>query len=103
MYALHSQTYHNYLPGSIGSSEVYGKYIVKLLSETSADEYTISQLELCQEKSTDEEKVKVTVFNYLCWPKQSIPQGTTGLLELIECINKKQMSSGNKPVTVMCK
>ena len=101
---------HYFLPGCKGSSEVYGKVIVKLVSQETTTDYTIQQLELSEDKSSshgptssDHRIMTVTMFHYLCWPKHGTPQGTTALLELIKHINKKQISSGNKPITVMCK
>ena len=45
---------------------------------------------------------EVTLF-HLHQPKNTSPQRTASLLEVIELVNKKQMSSGNKAITVMCK
>ena len=101
---------HAYLPGSKGSSKTYGKVTVKLVSQETSTDFIIRHLELSQDiprsriSNTCLIRV-VTVFHYLCWPKhvRNTSQGTAALLEFMEYINRSQMSSGNKPITVMCK
>ena len=95
---------------SKGDSEVFGKITVKMVSQDISTDYVIKKVEISEDKphpqsptlSSDQSK-SVTVFHYLRWPKHGSPRGTTALLELIDYINKTQMSSGNKPITVMCK
>ena len=92
---------------------MYGKIKVEVTSKETTTDYIIKQLEVSEDKphpqgtasSTDQVSpvVKVGVFHYLRWPKHGTPRGTSALLQLIEYINKTQMSSGNKPITVMCK
>ena len=89
------------MPGSKGSSEVYDKVTVKLVSQNVSMDYAIKELELSQDKSS--ETATVAVFHYLQWPKQGIPQGTSGLLQLIAHLNKRQMTTGNKLITIICK
>ena len=95
------QTYPNYLPESKGSSEVYGTVTVKLVSQKTTTDYIVKELELSQERSSVTEMV--TIFHYLCWPKHGTPQTTSTLLEIITYLNIRQMNSGNKPITIMCK
>ena len=104
------ETCHAYLPDSKGDSEVYGKIAVKLVSQDISIDYIIRQVEISEDMPhppghtpSDQGTRRVSVFHYLRWPKHSSPRGTTALLELMEYINKTQMSSGNKPITVMCK
>jgi protein tyrosine phosphatase len=101
-----------YLPEHKGDSEVYGKIRVKLVSKETTTDYVIQQLEVSEDKphpqvhaysGIAEAVVKVGVFHYVRWPKHGTPRGTAALLELIQHINKTQMTSGNKPITVMCK
>ena len=114
MHCLHVQeSCHTFLPDHKGDSEVYGKIAVKLVSKETTIDYTIQQLEVSEDKphpqghassGVEQPVVKVVgVFHYLRWPKHGIPRGTSALLELIQYINKTQMTSGNKPITVMCK
>ena len=86
---------------------MYGKIQVKLVSKETTADYVIQQLEVSEDKphpqysaSSGVEQVMVKVS---VWPKQGSPRGTAALLDLIQHINKTQMTSGNKPITVMCK
>ena len=80
---------------------------MKLISQENSDDYIIRQVEVSEDKPVQEGStpsvLSVTVFHYLSWPKHVIPLATSSLLELMEYVNKAQMSSGNKPITVMCK
>ena len=88
---------------------MYGKVVVKLVSKETTTDYIIQQLEVSEDKPHQQDHasssavVKMGVFHYLRWPKHGTPRGTSALLELIQYINKTQMASGNKPITVMCK
>ena len=44
----------------------------------------------------------VTQFHHLDWPEDSNPSLGT-LIEMLDMIIKMQMSTGNRPITVMCK
>ena len=98
-----------YLPEHKGDSEMYGKIQVKLVSKETTTDYVIQQLEVSEDKphpqghASSEAVVRVGVFHYIRWPKHGTPRGTAALLDLIQHINKTQMTSGNKPITVMCK
>ena len=45
----------------------------------------------------------VTQFHYLKWPEDSVPQTTTGVLEVANLVQKVQMATRNKAIVVMCK
>ena len=98
---------HTYLPEHIGECEVYGKVLVKVVSQQNSTDYIIRQLEIFEDKPHPQGFVPsphpVTMFHFMCWPQYSIPQVTSTFLQLIEDVNRAQMSSGNKPITVMCK
>ena len=102
-----AESCHALLPGSTGECAVYGKVSVKLVSQQSSTDYIIQQLEVFEDKPHPQGSTPsshpVTLFHYLRWPKHGIPRVTFALLQLIENVNKSQMSSGNKPITVMCK
>ena len=105
---LRQEACHTYLPASKGDCEVYGKTAVKLVSQDTSVDYVIRKLEIYEDgphpqSPTPSDQHTVTVFHFLRWPKHGCPRGTSALLELMEYINKTQMSSGNKPITVMCK
>ena len=110
-YYLLQEACHVFLPDHKGESEVYGEIKVKLIAKENSTDYIIQHLEVSEDKplpqghasSSDQQVVKVGLFQYLRWPKHGTPRGATAILELIDYINKAQMSSGNKPITVMCK
>ena len=95
------QTYQDFLPEGEEGTEMYGKVIVKVLSQQPMTDYEVKQVELCQDNSS--EKKEVTVFHYLSWSEDGRLEGKSTLVELIEQVNRKQMGSGNKPITVVCK
>ena len=45
----------------------------------------------------------VTHFQYLSWPESKPPKDSNAMIEMIEKVNKVQMSTGDKSITVMCK
>ena len=53
--------------------------------------------------SVNQGAMTVTQFQYVEWPEDGVPQSTTGVLEVANLVQKVQMSSGNKPIVVMCK
>jgi hypothetical protein len=83
---------------------MYGKIEVKFVSQKVSPDYIVKQLEISEVKGTSTLDTKtITLLHYLRWPKNGSPQRTASLLEVIELVNKKQMGSGNKAITVMCK
>ena len=83
---------------------MYGKVEVKYVSQKASTDYIIKEVELSEYRGTDKhDTMTATVFHYLRWPRNGSPQRTASLLEIIELVNKKQMSSGNRAITVMCK
>ena len=44
----------------------------------------------------------MTLFQLLGWPKHGRPS-PSALLEVMENVNRVQMTTGNKAITVMCK
>lgn len=82
----------------------YGKVEVKFVSQQVSPDYVVKHLEISEVKGADTlDTMTATLFRYLRWPKNGSPQRSTSLLEVIELVNKKQMGSGNKAITVMCK
>ncbi len=45
----------------------------------------------------------VSQFQYLEWKHSTVPDDTGPMIEMIEKVEKVQLSSGNKAITVMCK
>ena len=104
MNASFLQTYDDFLPESKGSSVTYGKVEVKFVLQQVSTDYTVKQVEISEVRGADRhDTMTVTLVHYLRWPKNGSPQRTTSLLEVVELVNKTQMSLGNKAITVMCK
>ena len=83
---------------------MYGKVEVKFVSQQVSADYIVKQVELSEYRGTDKhDAMTVTLFHYLRWPRNGGPRRTASLLEVIELVNKKQMSSGNKAITIVCK
>ena len=59
-----------------------------------------SRLTLLQAQPTS---FVVTQYQYTEWSEHSCPVNYENMLVLLEDLNKVQRSSGNKPITVMCK
>ena len=45
----------------------------------------------------------VTLYNFTEWREHSVPSAIPGVLTMLEDINKVQRTTGNKPITVICK
>ncbi len=45
----------------------------------------------------------ITQFQYLRWQENAVPNSTSAILEIANLVQKVQMSTGNKPIVVMCK
>ena len=109
LYIIQEQS-HEFLPNSRGDSETYGRVIVKLVDQEISTDLVIYYLEISEYNPRPQSITSkctvtpVTLFKYMHWSRLvCTPQGTSTLLELVGNINRVQMSSGNKPITVMCK
>ena len=89
----------------------YGKITVIKKSEDKLLDYVIRKFEIsgvppksmAAKKSQLSPSYIVTQYQYLAWPPNGKPTSTASLLEVIENVEKVQMSTGNKAITVMCK
>ena len=45
----------------------------------------------------------VTQFHMSQWPEHGRPGSTGSVVEMLDMINKAQMNSGNRAITVLCK
>lgn len=52
---------------------------------------------------TSVDTATVTQFQCKFWPGDGLPSASGPMLELISLVLKSQMSSGNKPITVVCR
>ena len=98
-----------YWPTTTGVSRTYGHITVRLLSEENYGDYDLRKFEISEDKTFHPgvEGVKtaftVTQLQFLVWPEHETPPITSSLIELVENVNKVQMGSGSKPMTVICK
>ena len=52
----------------------------------------------------DNSSLPVKHFQFTVWPEgSSVPENSSGLIDLIGQVQKWQQSSGNKPITVHCR
>jgi protein tyrosine phosphatase len=94
---------------NLGGSETYGKYSVVFTKQEVCEDYVIRKLKVTESQS----KIStpsilagctiITQFQYIRWPEDSVPQSTTGILEVANLVQKVQMTTANKPIVVMCK
>jgi protein tyrosine phosphatase len=100
---------HQYWPRGRGNCETYGKYSVTLTKLDVCNDYVIRKMDImeCQSQASATPSCPasftVTQFQYMNWPEDSVPQSTTGILEVANLVQKVQMSSGNKAIVVMCR
>jgi protein tyrosine phosphatase len=69
-------------------------------------DYVIRKFEVMESQtrmSVSSSGFTVTQFQYVKWPEDGVPQSTTGILEVANLVQKVQMTTGNKAITVMCK
>jgi hypothetical protein len=55
-----------------------------------------------QQGSPKNDGFVVTQFHLTEWPPRQVPNTGT-LIEMLDMVTKNQMSTGNRPITVMCK
>ena len=99
-----------YLPTvNKGTYEIFGKVMVKVVSQEISADLIIRYLELTeynprpQSVTSRSGSMTVILFHCMQWPKHGSPQAISALLELMNNINRVQMASGNRPITVMCR
>ena len=98
-----------YWPNENNVPETYGKLTVKKLTEESQEDFVWRKFEVDEVKeetsssSDDKTSFTVTQFQFRVWSEQEAPPTTSSLIELIDNVNRAQMSSGNRPMIVMCK
>jgi len=97
---------HCYWPGCKGESASYGTYTVTLTYEDDYGDFIIRKMEINNSKptvSTNQCTFTVTHFQFVKWPENSVPQSTWEVLQVASLVQKVQISTGNKPIVVMCK
>ena len=121
-----------YWPTAVDKPVHYGKLIVTLKSEKQDKEFTIRKFEITEDKvwelwdddlypnihtcththlqtqsafGNDKAVASfaVTQFHFTEWEEQGRPGDCSGILQMAESVNAVQRSTGNKPITVLCK
>lgn len=97
---------YRYWPEAVGKIVEFGKLKVKLLHEEQTDdEYTLRKLEISSDNrgsmSGGTDTIVVTQFHYTHWPEDGKPSNNS-VLKIMEALIKAQITTGNKPIIVMC-
>jgi protein tyrosine phosphatase len=92
----------------LGGSETYGKYSITFTKQEVCEDYVARKFKVTDSQSKISTPsvpagCTVTQFQYMRWPEDSVPQSTTGVLEVANLVQKVQMTTANKPIVVMCK
>lgn len=99
------QTSQPYWPAE-ESSKNYGNFSVTLLDQQLNDKLIIRKMKILEgqsKMSITTLSQTVTQFQYLDWAEENVPDNSYVVLEIANLIQKIQMSTGNKPIVVMCK
>ncbi len=97
---------HRYWPQGKGVIQEYGKLAVTFKDQNAFSEYVARKFEIVENQtrmSVAPTGTSITQFQYLRWQENSVPNSTTAILEIANLVQKVQMSTGNKPIVVMCK
>ncbi len=97
---------HRYWPPGKGATQEYGKLAVTFKDQKAFSEYVARKFEIVENQthmSVAPTGAIITQFQYLRWQENSVPNSTTAILEIANLVQKVQMSTGNKPIVVMCK
>lgn len=89
----------------------YGKITVIKTADEEFEDYIMRKFEItgvpAKSLSVNSNNLSpsfiVTHFQYLNWTEEETPKDTASMIELVDKVNKVQMASGNKSITVMCK
>ncbi len=97
---------HRYWPEAQGSSEEYGKLSVKMSDQKVFDDFVLRKLEITENQgrqSVTPTGFSITQFQFLKWQENAVPNTISAILEIANLVQKVQMSTGNKPIVIMCK
>ncbi len=97
---------HHYWPNGKGMMEDYGKLSVKFKDQKVFSDYIMRKFEIIENQphmSVTSTGTTITQFHYLRWQEDAAPNSTSAILEIANLVQKVQMSTGNKPIVVMCK
>lgn len=108
---FNQESSQQYWPDDLFSPVKYGKITVIKTIEEQFQDYVMRKFEItgvpAKSMSVNTSKLSpsfvVTQFQYLIWSEDSVPTETASIIELLDKVNKVQMTTGNKSITVMCK
>ena len=89
--------------------ETFGKVTVNKVSQQNHGDYVLRKFEIDEQKDqaspllSVKTSFTVSQFQFMEWPEHKCPQEAAPIIELINCVIKVQMATGNKPIVVMCK
>ncbi|XP_046841964.1 titin-like isoform X3 [Xenia sp. Carnegie-2017] len=89
---------HRYWPNK--APAVIGDLMVELMSEQTFDEYILRELKLTNTKEKASHVIRQ--FHYTSWPDVGSPSSGAGMMDLIGQVQRWQLQSGNKIITVHC-
>ncbi len=96
---------HCFWPNSKGVSSDYGKLTVTLKDQKIFSDFVLRKFEIVEDhrrNSFTSKGTSITQFHYLKW-QEKVPHSTSAILEIVSLVQKVQMSTGNKPIVVVCK
>jgi len=79
---------------TLSGHEIFPDYIVRKFFVIKSGSET---------NSTSSLGFSVTQIQHLKWPEDNVPKVTASVLEIANLVQKIQISSGNKAITIMCK
>ncbi len=97
---------HQYWPQGRGTTTDYGKFAVTFKDKKAFSGYVMRKFEIVEKQSrmsVTPTGTSITQFQYLRWQENAVPNSTSAILEIANLVQKVQMSTGNKPIVVMCK
>lgn len=99
-----------YWPSNTFSPVEYGKLTITKVAEQEFEDYVMRKFEVSgvpakslSASSNLSPSFAVTHYQYFNWAEEVAPKETSSVIEMVERVNKVQMSTGNKSITVMCK
>ena len=99
----------HYWPGEGDDPETFGKVTVKKVAQQTHSDYVLRKFEIDEQKDQASSLLSiktsftVSLFQFKEWPEHKCPQEAAPIIDLINCVIKVQMTTGNKPIVVMCK
>ena len=78
------------------------KFVTVIMRLPITTVHTHTHTSRIQQSSPKNDGFVVTQFHLTEWPPNKVPNTGT-LIEMLDMVTKNQMSTGNRPITVMCK